>query len=300
MAVARRVTTGLRVPFELREDVTQQAVLYSIDLLRRFQPADDVERTAPQVQAEKYLAVSLRWHIRGYLRSMRTPLRIPEGDRRLARDYQRLLAVEGSLPLPEAARRLGVRSSRLIAAINAKETPLSLHRPSHDDGGCTLADTVAGTEPSPEEKVVAAVEQEHRGDRQTLVSQAMKDDRGDANTRRCRQVRKLVYGFLDRLTYGDAETLRLSFALPSEDLRAVRACRAYGCRVDTAHEHTTAEVSRWLGCGENVVADRRQFALEEFRDLLGGRDPLRLLHTASAGCRIASPSSQSPRSPRAR
>jgi len=298
MAVARRVTTGLHVPSELREDVTQQAVLYSIDLLRRFHPAEDVNRTAPRVQAEKYLAVSLRWHLRTYLRSMRSPLRIPDGDRRLARDYQRLLTNEGPQPLPEAARRLGVRPMRLVAAINAKETTLSLQRPIHDDDGCTLAETVAGNDLSPEDSVVAAEERKHRGDRQTLVSQAMKEDHGDANSRRCRQVRKLVYGFLGRLTYGDAETIRLSFALPSEDLRAVRACRAYGCRQETAHEHTTDDVSRWLGCGENVVTDRRQFAMDEFRDLLGGRDPLRLLRIVSTGCRLVAPTAPSPRARR--
>lgn len=280
--LVRRVVGALRPPAELRDDLIQEGLVRAIDLLQRFTPADpDLD---PRVQAERYLAVSLRWQLRAYLRSLRTPLTIPERDRRLAQAYSRLVAVTGLLPVAEAAAQLGVTPERLAQALAATERVTSLDRPRPGDAdrASSLVERIASSETTPEDRLVAAVDDRRAALGEALVAEVARNRPPAGQTGRREQVRHLLYLVLAQLPSGDAEIVRLAFALPREEVGTLRSCRAYGCRRDRGHEHPALEIARWVGYDLGVIEQRLADSLDELATLLGGRDPRRLLHQVSS------------------
>jgi hypothetical protein len=283
-ALTRRVVASLRPPPALRDDLLQQAAVLALDLLRRFHPRTAPEAPEPRIQAERYLFVSLQWNLRAYLRRLRSSLAVPESDRRLARAHARLAALQGELSLEEAAAQLGVTPARLAAALAATDRALSLDHdrsePS-EDRPVTLAERVAAPGPGPEEQVVAAVEEERAERRRALLGRALAD--GEAAVKGRQRARRMLYLLLDQLQHGDAEVLRLAFALPRKELDTLRSCRAYGCRREGGHQHRPGEIARWLQAEPGLLSHRLEDALEQLGELLGGRDPRRILRRVSAG-----------------
>lgn len=285
VACARRVVDRLRPPSELREDLIQQAVVLSYEILRRFQPRAGVDAPPPLVQAERYLLVTLRWNLRAYARRLRSLVPVPDSDRRLARAYGRLITTRGSLTVAEAARELGVEPKRLAAALAASDQTISLDGPvSQDADGSqdSLGARVATHGPGPEELFVAAVDEEQAALRRALIGRVVQSSVGDSAKERRRQARRILYLLLDQLPHGSAEVIRLAFALPRKELSTLRSCRTYGCRQDDGHEHTPREIARWLEGDEPLLVRHRRNGLDRLSDLLGGRDPRRLLREVSA------------------
>lgn len=283
-ALARRVVARLRPPSDLRDDLIQQAVALSIDLLRRFTPRDGADVPPPREQAERYLFVSLQWSLRRYARGLRSSMPAPESDGRLSRAYARLVATQGSLAIDEAARQLGIQPKRLAAALAASDWTVSLDRPGRpeDDGGdASLVDQVAASGPGPEELSVAAVEFGQAAILQAIAGAAIAGETDTSTKNRRRQTRRVLYLLLEQLRHGDSEVIRLAYALPRKELGTLRSCRTYGCRQDSGHEHTSEEIARWLQGDRAMLARRLQDSLDQLCELLGGRDPRRLLRDVS-------------------
>jgi hypothetical protein len=151
--IARRVVAELRPAVDLRSDLFQQGSLVGLHLLRTFRPRSEPGETDARTQAEKYLYVSLRWHLRSYARKLRSSVVVPERDRRLARDYQVLIASTGPRSLEDAAQRLGTRPKRLALALasSVNVPPLDEIDVEAGDGRpAALVDSLATTETSPE------------------------------------------------------------------------------------------------------------------------------------------------------
>lgn len=290
VALAQRVVARLRPSADLREDLTQQAVAMAIELARRFRPRDDPDAPPPREQAARYLFVSLQWNLRAYARGLRSLVPAPESDRRLVRAYLRLTATRGSLSVAEAARQLGVQERRLVAALAASDRTISLdHSSRSDDGDETpLGQQVAAAGPGPEDLSVAAVDAQSAATRQAIVKGLAREAPPTSAKARRRQRRRLLYLLLDRLRHGDAEVLRLAYALPRKELASLRSCRTYGCRQEGGHEHAPGEIARWLQSDESPLAARLNESLDRLEELLGDRDPRALLREVSADVTVAS------------
>jgi hypothetical protein len=285
MGLARRVVAGLHPAAELKEDLVQQAVVLSFDLLQRFRPRSDPGALTPREQAERYLFVSLQWHLRAYSRRLRSSVSVPESDRRLANAYNQLVAVQGSLSIDAAAAQLGVKPKRLAEALAGRERAISLDQPGwsdDEDVGPTLEQRVADADPGPEQQVVASVDDAYAAVRQSVLGQVLQTTTEPSSNTRRRQTRSVLYLLLEQLRRGDAEILRLAFALPRKEIETLRSCRTYGCRQETGHEHGPGEIARWLQSDPSVLARRLEHSLDDLEGLLGGRDPRRLLGEVSA------------------
>lgn len=284
VALAGRVVARLRPAADLREDLLQQAVAMAIELSRRFKPRDDPDAPPPREQAARYLFVSLQWNLRAYARGLRSSVLAPESDRRLVRAYARLIATRGSLTTGEAARQLGVQEKRLVAALAAGDRTISLDQSSRSDEGgeSSLGQQIASAELGPEDLSIAAVDADSTAARRAIVEGLAREAPPTSARARRRQRRRLLYLLLDRLRHGDAEVLRLAYALPRKELASLRSCRAYGCRQDGGHEHRPGEIARWLQGDEPTLARRLEDSLDRLRELLGGRDPRALLGEVSA------------------
>ncbi|HLH73317.1 MAG TPA: hypothetical protein VKX96_08530 [Chloroflexota bacterium] len=301
LSLAQRAVASMRVSTEFEEDLFQQAVVTAIELLRCFQPRTGADQPEPRVQAERYVFVSLRWHLRAYLRRLRSLLPVPDHDRRLARAYNELAAKQGSLPVVDAAKRLGVKANRLAAALAARDSVASLDspvRPADDsDNEGNLVQQLAAAEPSTEELALARIEAEIRTQHQTILAKVIQEEttRSIASGpvsrstmhRSTRQRGESAYHLLqlllDQLSHGEAEIIRLAFALRRKELGALRSCRAYGCRYDRGHRHSPAEIARWVGTDEASLTRRLGNTIDDLKDFLGGRDVARLLGELSDG-----------------
>ena len=287
LSLAERAAVSVRAPAEFKEDLVQEAVVTSIELLRRFQPGTGADFPEPRVQAERYVFVCLRWHLRAYLRRMRSPLPVPDHDRRLVRAYDQVAAEQGSLSLDQAAFQLNVKSKRLAAALAARGTVVSLDYPAEtnrgNEGGMSLGQQLPSKGPGTEDLAIAAIEAEIRSQHQAIIGRVIQDEREvRLSTReRNQNVHRLVYLLLDQLPRGDAEVIRLAFALRREEVEALRSCRAYGCRRDRGHSHSPHEIARWVGGDGVTIEQRLKNGLDELRDLLGGRDAAQFLHELS-------------------
>ncbi len=289
-ALARRVVARLRPSPELRADLIQQAVVIGIELMQRFQPQISPDALPPSQQAERYLYVSLLRRLRAYSRDQRLPMVVSDRDHRLVRSYYRLIAMEGALPLNIAAERLAVKPERLALALRSTTSAVSLDHSdtfTSDGEATSIGERVAAPDGTPEEIVVAAIDRDRIARRKRPTQT---DD--DTKVGRRQQIRRLLYGLLDNLTDGDAEIIRLAFGLPRRELEALRSCRAYGCRRDGGHEHTPLEIARWVGADTQTVSRRMAGALDELEQLLGNRDPRRVIRAISAGPVGSTPSSQ--------
>ncbi|MGH2460221.1 MAG: hypothetical protein ACRDIY_15300 [Chloroflexota bacterium] len=284
VALARRVVARLRPAADLRDDLSQQAVAMAIELSRRFTPRDGPDAPPAREQAARYLFVSLQWNLRAYARGLRSVMPTPESDRRLARAYARLTATQGPLTTNEAARQLGVQEKRLAAALAAGDRTVSLDQPgrSDDDGESSLGQRIASAGPGPEDLSLAAAEAATVAARRAAVEGLAGEASPTSARARRRARRRLLYLLLDRMRHGDAEVLRLAYALPRKEMASLRSCRAYGCRRDGGHEHRPGEIARWLQGDAPTLARRLDDCLDRLRDLLGGRDPRSLLGEVSA------------------
>ncbi len=284
-ALARRVVAHLRPAPDIRDDLIQQANVFGLDLLQRFQPRNDADSPEPTVQAERYLFVSLQWHLREYARQLRSPLPMPERDRRVARDYQALVSQGHPLTLEEAARRLGIRPIRLARVLSSSETVVSLDDvgvSANDEAQSALSERVRSNDPGPEQTVVTALDDERQVTRDEILARAIRNDDRESTTDRRRKTRRVLYLFLDELPDTDAEVIRLSYSLPRKERGGLRSCRTYGCRLPAGHEHPPSDIARWFETDSARVTQRLSAALDELGELLGGRDPRRLLREISA------------------
>jgi hypothetical protein len=286
-AVTGRVIARLRVSPEVQAELRQQAALFAMNLLRDFKPSTSPDAADPRLQTERYLATSLRWHLRDYLRDLQSPVPIPPRDRRLAQAYRQMIVTEGFTPLSDAARRLGTTPKRLEAALGATEHVTSLDLGagvSRDGDSIPLIDRLAADDLSPEQQLIATLDAQDELIRRSLANDARTspviEAQPTAGDRR-RQAAKLLYGLLDQLPAGDAELLRLAYALPRRELGSLRSCRAYGCRQTGGHEHLSPDLVRWTMSEPNTIRRRLQRALEDLGELLGGRDAPRFLREVS-------------------
>jgi hypothetical protein len=302
-AVARRVVARLRPSDDLKDDLLQQAVVEGIDLLRRFHPRSGPGQPSPRDQAERYLYVSLQWNLRTYARRLRSSISIHDSDRRLIAAFHRLAETQANLSVEEAAHQLGVRPTRLAAALRASDFTISLDQPTASDDrddGLSLSQRLAAEEPSPEEALIATIDEQQAMLRQSLLDTTTPTASGRSSHDRLDQIRHIVLLLLEQLGHGEAEIIRLSFALPRKELNTIRSCRAYGCRQERGHRHEPVELARWLHADPNDLARRLDDGIDSLRELLGGRDPRRLLHAVSLGAASASPTGSPQRSTRRR
>jgi hypothetical protein len=290
--IARRVVSGLGPAPDLRADLIQQGNLIGLDLLRTFQPRTEPDAPDSRTQAERYLFVSLRWHLRGYARKLRSSVVVPERDRRLARNYQTLIATTGPLSLEDAATRLGTRPKRLASAIASSATVVSLDRGEDvsDEGqSIVLVDSIATTDAAPEQALENAADEQNAVVRQDVMRRAVELKDEHPTKGRTNQAGRVLDLFLEQLSDASAEIIRLSFGLPRKELGGLPSCRTYGCRLGNSHGHAPEEIARWIEGDPSRVARRLTVPLEELRELLGGRDPHRLFQQASASTPVAAP-----------
>lgn len=284
--MARRVVSRLRPTAKEQDDLLQQAVITSIDLLRRFHPRTDPQAPPPREQAERYLYVSLQWNLRAYARRLRSSVPVPDSDRRLAHAYAKIAALQESLPIEDAAKQLGVQVERLTAALAASDYTISLDRPgfsSDESNAVPLGEQLADEELGPEDALIAEFDEQQAILLRHLADTFADQESTDSSAKRRRQqTRQLVHYLLEQLGRGDAEVIRLVYALPRKELDTLRSCRTYGCRQDAGHEHSSTEIARWLQADPEKLARRLRDSLETLDGLLGGRDSRRLLADVSA------------------